>query len=372
MSWFNKITLIHKAGIYMSIRDAAFFKECEDKVAAMTESAFKMKAREMSAEKKAKASLRMKRELEIIINNGYSQEFYLLKAIVEHAIIKNKLMTIGGQISYSYVAYLLGISTLDPIERNYEVEMLLDYQHDRNPYMVVNAASDYKESLVAFLKGVFGKEMVSLDDLSIILGNRTCNIDCMSIGFIESYLVKLAEDIMQVSKSKSQGSFEDVRNRILCTRYPSGKISYENIVSVIKMLVWIINNEERPHSDKIECFALFDGTYDGLLRGLAAIRGSGIAEAELLDSNNNRILTRDGFYKIGLSLFGNEKDAYDFMNQIRMGHGRDCRYLDVLKTKGVSYDVLNKLKHVRYVVSEGSLIAEAQLVLYSGITLFQS
>lgn len=361
-----------KGKFFMSIRDASFFKKCEDKVISLAESAFKKNTLEMRDDGIAKALIRMKRELEIIINNGFSYEFYLLKVIVEHALFKNKLIVISGQISYSYIAYLLGISTIDPLERNYEVEMLLGFQHDRNPSMLIYAASDYKDSLIEFLKGIFGKDMISADDLSIILGKQTDNYDYMSIGFIESGLVKLSEGIIPAGISNPQSTFAEVKSRIFCSHYPSGKIPRENIVSVIKMLLWLINNEEQDPSDKLECFAIFDGTYEGLLQGLAAIHGTGIVGTELRDSDNNRILTRDDFYRLGVSLFGNEKDAYYFMTQIRKGRGSDSRYQDILENYGVPYDIRNKLKSVHYTVSEGSLISEAQLILYTGSMLFNS
>ncbi len=356
----------------MNIRNTEFFEGCGKKVTAMAQSSFKKKSCEMSSDKKEKASLRMKKELETIINNGYFQELYLLKVIVEHALTLNRLISIGGQISYSYIAYLLGISTIEPIERDYEVEMLWGFHQDRNPYMVINAANDYKESLVVFLRGIFGEEKVRVDDLSITLGEQTNGIDNMTIGFLGSDLIKLAEDVLPVKNNNSESSFKLVRDSILSSHYPSGKIPYENIVGVVKMLLWLINNEEQPYSDKTECFALFDGTYDGLLRGLAAIRGTGVAEADLRDSNNKRILTRDDFFRFGLSLFGNEKDADDFMTQIRKGRGRDLRYQGILERKEVPLDVRNKLKKVQYTVSEGSLITEAQLVLFSATTIFHS
>ena len=67
---------------------------------------------------------------------------------------------------------------------------------------------------------------------------------------------------------------------------------------------------------------------------------------------------------MGLSLFGKEKEAYDFMTKIRKGRGKDPRYQETLDRKGVPYEYRDKLKLVQYVVSEGSLIAEAQLILF--------
>ncbi len=52
------------------------------------------------------------------------------------------------------------------------------------------------------------------------------------------------------------------------------------------------------------------------------------------------------------------------MTKIRKGRGNDMRLQLLLEKKGVSSDVIEKIKGIKYIVSEGSIIPEAQLILF--------
>lgn len=112
----------------MNIREYDFFTNSANKVMDMAMSAFAKKSVLMNEKEITIACNRIEEELDIIIGNGFYYEYYLLKKIVDYSIDLKRLIIVSGQISYSYIAYLLGISTIDPLKKDYKAEMLFDYR----------------------------------------------------------------------------------------------------------------------------------------------------------------------------------------------------------------------------------------------------
>lgn len=348
----------------MDLSNIKFFDDCAKKVILMSLSSFNQKSIGMSKKKKATALLRMKKELEIITNNGYASEYYLFKNIIDQSYTQKRLVSIGGQIAYSYVAYLLGISTIDPLERDYNIEMFLGYHHDRRPCFFLRATNDYKKSLVDYLYRIFGlyaPELIDIDGINISIGKALDPYDYMLIGYIENPLLETAEKLMAFHENEPYKEFEKAAKSIFLPHYPSGRILPKKSPNVAEVLKWLISIETLNHN--LSYVDFFDGTYEGLLHALAAIHGDGIAEAGLHNMNNRIMLTKDDIYSYALTCCSDE-EAYSFMHRICMGRGSDPKYQGVVAKLGISTDDQIKLKRIHYVASEGSLITEAQLVLF--------
>lgn len=349
----------------MDLSNIKLFDDCAEKVILMSLSSFNQKSIGMSEKKKAKALLRMKKELEIITNNGYASEYYLFKHIIDWSYAHKRLVSIGGQIAYSYVAYLLGISTIDPLERDYNIEMFLGYHHDRRPYFLLGVANDYKKGLVDYLYHIFGlyaPVLIDVDGMNITIGKELDPYNYILIGLIANPLLETAEKVLTFSGNETYQNFEEAAKSIFLPNYPSGWIIPEKVPYIVDVFKWLISVETLNHN--LSYVKFFNGTYEGLLHSLAAIHGDGIAEANLHNMKNRIMLTRDDIYSYALSCCCSEEEAYKLMHRICIGRGSDPKYQGVIAKLGIpSYDLV-KIQRIHYVVSEGSLITEAQLVLF--------
>lgn len=345
----------------MSIKDAMFFEDCAEKICYMSKASFSEKARLMPPEERAYAEKRLYDELDIITGNGFSYEFYIFKTVIDHSIKEKRFTVIGGQAAYSYVAYLLGITSVDPVRRDYPLEMAFDYYHDRLPCMFVYTSPDYRKELSVFLETLFGAGMVTCRDNYIILGARSDIEDHMTDNtiWIPVFTWRLFSEVQEIIDS-SDGTFEKIREMILRPSFPAGE--YIDGTLDLEILKYYAA-EESPDEGEDYSFVL-DGTYEGLLRALAVIHGAGLIRAGLRDDNGKPVCTRDDFYRYGLELLGSEKKAFDFMTRNRKGQARNEYFRERLADMGVPDDVISQLKNVRYVVSEGSLIPIAQIILF--------
>lgn len=230
--------------------------------------------------------------------------------------------------------------------------------------MVLHIPDGYLFTLLAQFKEIFGERMISFDDISITIGQRNDRNDHLSIGYLCTPLLTLVDKIVTKMEVLAPKSFNRTRERIFRSYYPTGSFTEETADKITTNLSWNYVHEDNPYPVDNEGLKLFDGTYEGLLRALAAIRGKGVALSDLHDSKHKKVLTRDDFYEFGLELLGDEIQAYDFMTKIRKGRGNDMRFQVFLEMKGVSSDIREKIKSIQYVVSEGSIIPEAQLILF--------
>ena len=346
----------------MDIRETIFFKDCMNKIWFLSKASLEAKSHTMSAEKKAIAKKRLSDELELICNNGYAYEYYINKIIVGHALSANKPVYVGGQAPYSYVAYLLGITTVDPLEREYPIEMVFGFHHDRTPGFYLHVSEDFKEELAAYLAGVFGSDKVTRKDNTIILGDKSEDMEHMSRNTLCLFVFssKLMNTV-QGELTKSGESFKEQRGSIFAPIYPSGVL--DSTVDV-KALPGLIVDANLDELDVMNYESLLDGTYEGLLRALAVTNGTGVLEADLRDDDGHLICTRDDFYRFGHVLLDSDKNAFKFMSKVRKGQARYDEYRDGFVNLGVPDDIIDKLKSIKYVVNEGSLIPAAQIILY--------
>ncbi len=346
----------------MDIRGLSLFKDCEFKIESMSKASFEEKSHLMSEEKRVIAEKRLANELEIILKNAFSCEYILNKAVVDYARSINMVVCVGGQAPYSYVAFLLGITTVDPLERKYPLELAFGYYHDRVPGFFLRVPEVFEDELTAYLDDVFGADKVTCKDNTLILGDKTEDTVYMSQNALFMYIfsTKIMNDV-QEALSRSEASFKEQSEAIFAPVYPSGALDSSVEIHKIPGLIGASNSEGLA---ELNYDSLLDGTYDGLLRALAVTGGTGVIEADIRDGNGRLICTRDDFYRLGLSLLDSDKDAFRFMSRIRKGQARYDECQRAFKDWGVPDDIIDKLKSIKYVVNEGSLLPTAQIILY--------
>ncbi len=363
----------------MDIREHKFFYGCSVKVANQAKAEFEALSRNMDKAAKEKALNRLNAELDVIMGCGYFYEFYLFSYIFRYSLLLRRLISIQGLAAYSYVAFLLGISTVNPVEKGYPMEMMFGYHHDYPPVFSIHTTPSFKPEIIDFLCDAFGRESVMVNDYMVYVKGKDESDDSRNHIFFsvfESEIIAEVErfifpsNVSGISLNTAMELFNITRLSVLKPVYPSGRMRESEVIikEHIKDLMAYCIPEDGYSSDAetVErCFdKAWDDTYEGLLNVFAMVYGTGVLEADLRDSDNKRLCTRDDFFKYGLSIFGNEKDALEFMNKIRKGQGDQPKFQDYLDEHGVPEYICDGISKIRYLMSEGSLIPKAQLFLF--------
>ncbi len=361
------------------LAEFAFFDGCEIKIARQAKESFEAISKDMDKVTREKSFKRLNDELDVIIGNGYFHEYYLFTNIVQYALNRRRFISVQGLAAYSYVAYLLGITTVNPVERNYPMEMLFGYYHDRSPLFNIHAAPSFKQDIIDFLYDKFGKESVYVDGFMVSLKGADEAPDTLNRMFFSIFdreIIDKAEKLIIHSKvdgitlQNATGTFDIDRLSILQPAFPSGKMKNSEIVlkDRIKELMseCLTKDESYFDADTVEkCFdTAWDGTYEGYLNAFAMVYGTGVLEADLRTAGKTRLYTRDDFYKYGISVFGNEKDTWDFVGKVRKGRGKEESFQAYLDEHGVPKDIRDGIRKIGYVMSEGALIPDVQLFLF--------
>jgi len=149
-----------------SIKDDPFFENCYEKLKLKCKEVFEEKARESEADMESDYMrdlyYRILMEMDTIKKNGFCQEIYLFKTIVDYARSKKCSVDICGDIETSFVAYLLGLVD-DP--QYY-------YFPSRYPYMYILASEEFKKELTGYFKVIFGEDKVTYKNDYLIFGNK--------------------------------------------------------------------------------------------------------------------------------------------------------------------------------------------------------
>ena len=347
----------------MKILEHEFFNGSKEKVRTLCLEAFDKKTEGLSDEGKKAARKRMEDELQISEDCGYWYFYYLHYNIAAKAREWKDLVLIQGNAEYTYLAYLLDITTVDAFRMDYPVEMCLEYSHDMIPYLCIMAPEGLRAKLVAYLEELFGEDLVHEDECTICLGDKDVDdedryLEDIMVGFLEDPLLSRVNVVIDHSAE----TLEYIYKEVLLPIYPTGEIKDDDIdVERIKEGIGLYTVNDRGISGA----GYFDGTYGGLMEALAVHMGYFFDRPGLRDDDGNLICTRDDFLRLGRELFDSEKEAYKFMSDVRKGKfSRRLEFLLRWSEKGVPDDILNELMLVGYIVSEGRIIPTAQLLLY--------
>ena len=100
-------------------------------------------------------------ELEIIVSKGYAPYFLMLADLVnwctDHGIITNT----RGSAAGSVVSYVIGITTVDPIQYLLPFERFLNPFRPSPPDIDLDIADDRREELIAYVTQKFGQDKVA-------------------------------------------------------------------------------------------------------------------------------------------------------------------------------------------------------------------
>lgn len=133
----------------MKFEDITISRKCYDK------------AHELYGEKlPEEIKERIQVELHSIIENSFQTIYLIYSELVEYS---NKLgYEVGhrGSVGCSLVAYLLGITNVDPIKYNLPFEIFMGKDYDREPDIDLNFSGKIRDKIFTYLQGKFGKDKI--------------------------------------------------------------------------------------------------------------------------------------------------------------------------------------------------------------------
>ena len=121
------------------------------------------------------AKKRLDIELDNIITYGFSSVFMITYEMAEKCRRDGHLMGYRGSLGASYVAFILGITEVNPLEYEIPYELFYGSKGDMMPVMDFNFCHDYQPFILEFLKEMLGTENVIPAGMIIKLGERYAN-----------------------------------------------------------------------------------------------------------------------------------------------------------------------------------------------------
>lgn len=345
----------------MYIEEHKVFKDCHTKIEDKCRERFNDVSAGYDPKTLNEAKERMEFELNLIKGNGYSYTYFLLLNISEWSKRDREIIKWVGCITYSYVAYLLQITNIDPVKMHYPPEFLFGYYYDRMPGIMFYASWDYRQTVAEHMRTLFGKDMVEIDGDNVIIGEGPVR---KNKHYPDVFRIALFEEELWEHYNSPADYYEECK-ALKPDVYPRGYFADDGISrdSVYSELLYY-GRALRAHD--YGAAYIFDGlTYRSVINALGYIHGNFIYEAHVYDDEGNVLYTRDDFYRYGLKIFnGDKKNALMLMENVRKGRGDNPRLQELLRENGMDEFFCERISKVKYAVSEGDLLPIAQHIIH--------
>lgn len=115
--------------------------------------------REMEVTKEAEDRLRY--ELTIIANKGYTSYFLAVADLLKFARDNGILTTTRGSAAGSLVSYLTGITNIDPIEYKLPFERFLNPERPKAPDIDMDIADEHRDAMIRYARKKYGSDNVA-------------------------------------------------------------------------------------------------------------------------------------------------------------------------------------------------------------------
>ena len=112
-------------------------------------------------ERTDEVNARLKKELEVINNTGYTTYFLTVIEMIEFMHKNDILTTTRGSVAGSLVSYLTGITNVDPIKFSLPFERFLNKERPSPPDIDLDVADNKRDEVIRWLVERFGSKSVA-------------------------------------------------------------------------------------------------------------------------------------------------------------------------------------------------------------------
>ncbi len=117
--------------------------------------------KEKGFEETSEFKQRFEYELEVIQNKGYSKYFLVVADMLKFAKKNNILSNTRGSAAGSLISYLVGITTVNPIEFNLPFERFLNPERPSAPDIDMDFADDKRDEVIEYVRKKYGEDHVA-------------------------------------------------------------------------------------------------------------------------------------------------------------------------------------------------------------------
>lgn len=112
-------------------------------------------------EKSEEVTARIDYELDIIIGKGFAVYYLIVADLLRYAKTTGILTTTRGSAAGSLVAYLVGITNVDPLFYKLPFERFLNPERPKAPDIDMDIADDRRDDMIAYTKQKYGEDHVA-------------------------------------------------------------------------------------------------------------------------------------------------------------------------------------------------------------------
>ena len=152
---------------------------------------------------------RLELELNSIKNNNFASIYLISSDMVEYSNRLGYGVTSRGSVGDSFVAYLLGITDINPIEYNFPFEFFAGINYDKEPDIDLNFSEIVQTKIFDFLQEKYGKDKIIWGGTIGTIADKTlenCNEEYLNTFEIDNTSNRefILEKLAGIKKSTSE------------------------------------------------------------------------------------------------------------------------------------------------------------------------
>lgn len=155
------------------------------------------------------ARKRLNDELSIILKSRYATLFMIAKQMVEKSESLGYHVGARGCVGASFVAYLLGITDIDPLEYDIPYEIFLGYCGDREPDIALNISPKVKRDILALAEELFDANRVFAAGTNGTLSYKTAY--AYANQYFDKRGISVSKECMEATLDKCVGILRNTK-----------------------------------------------------------------------------------------------------------------------------------------------------------------
>ena len=323
-----------------------FQKECEHKL-----------YEQFAVEGVIPKAVRERYDLEMthVLENGFVYSFVVAHRVLDLAKDCGLQALIGGNVAYSLLSFLYGLTWVNPVERDYLPSFLMGERFDRTMFFPLVVSPDFRIRLIRYFAETlddvrFTDEGIGIEEtIHLQVASMENTID---FPIRTEWLLTLAEYLDREGAPRwVPGSINPDR----CKKNVSDnlKIHFE-FANYIDSDVW-------ENKDAVCDYFQLKPSYRTLLDAVGAGMGKKVWQA--YKKSGIPLFTHDALYRYLLLIGVESHTAFNIADRVRKGRPADGQIRSVIsQLKDPSLEM--HLKSIEYLVSDGACELYAQLILY--------
>ena len=289
---------------------------------------------------------RYENELKLICKNNYESLFILNYLIAKKAKEDNEYYVLRGRGSNSYIAYLLGISELNPLDYGLEYEMSYGLNGEKAPEIYYFFSNTYYPNIMKYVKEIVTKN-ISYD---------TTYIDNNLIRYLVHIYIFVDSGIDTLYELK----------KITGMDYNNINIKDKKIWDIFKdynkIFCYMPSYFEKSLFQKIQPKSLEElGTIYGLTKStFDHEQGKDLAEQII---KMKEYSTRDDIYSFLLSKDIEKEIAFEITEFIRKGKAHNIKYSEqwykyqkIMKKHNIDSTYIENCKKIKYLFPKSNIL----------------